>query len=140
MRTRIKVRAIKVVSCSGKKLVRLAFAVAFFMFAGGACFADNVDKIDEIVYNDTCASQLEICKTLVEECISAELVNKKTMRNYKRILRAPSITKYMELIEGIIRHEMFADTVGEGDTWFDYCDFVLYPYRATRVIKITPNK
>ena len=150
MRKRIKHYAVRLVSCSGKKLVRYAFAAALFVsvFGMSAC-GKNKTEIHDVqivqndsaaeamawrqyciangMYNDTCAVQLRICEKLLDECAEAGVLDKRGVQVYKKIAKHPSVEKYIELIYECEQEDSFYDTVGEGDTWCDYCDLVLSP-------------
>lgn len=150
MRKRFRHTAVRLVSCSGKKLVRYAFAAALFVSVFGMCacgkskadgYSARIVQSDSAaeamawkqycvytgMYNDTCAVQLRICEKLLDECAEAGILDKRGIKVYKKIAKHPSVEKYIELIEECENESTFYDTVGEGDAWCDYCDFVLTP-------------
>ena len=86
---------------------------------------DSVAKIKPI--SDTDSLQLDVCKRLLSECVAANILDAYGLYVYYGIVKNPSVAKYMELIEECEREENFYDTVGSGDTWLEYCQYVLEP-------------
>lgn len=77
--------------------------------------------------NDTDSLQIDICKRLLSECVDANILDAYGADVFYRINENPSVSRYMGLIEECEAEENFYDTVGSGDTWLQYCQYVLDP-------------
>lgn len=146
MRKRIKRAAEKIMSVSGRKVVRYCFAAAFFctLTACGskantatgydARIVEPRDTDVQVwinyvqtygIQNDTAAAKIKACEQVLNECVEARILDANGVAAYKRISQAPSVAQYVELISECEQEDNFYDTVGEGDAWYDYCDLVL---------------
>ena len=145
-------RAEKILSCNGKRIIRYAIAVImaamFVNCDNGNASARNREKRDTVfdarlvtpidydparesakfgVCNDTNPIQVIICEKLLDECVRCGILDNGGIRAYERIRRCPSVSWYMELVDECEKEDIFYDTVGGGDTWCDYCEYVLAP-------------
>ena len=79
------------------------------------------------IVSDTNKVQLNICERLLDECVNAGILDYNGVRAYREITHNPSVSRYMELIDECEREENFYDTIGSGDTWCQYVQYVLDP-------------
>lgn len=145
MKTR-KIRhrgVVKILSCSGMKIVRYAFALMCVTIAMSSCEPHRTkynamlrtaqrEKVEcaasgAMLNSDADPTQIAICKKLLKECADCGLLDSSGVRVFEYINRHPSVSHYMELINECSYEDVFADTVMSGDTWQDYVDYVLIP-------------
>lgn len=89
--------------------------------------SDTMRNVADGVFSDTNRIQIATCEKLLDECVQAKILDKKGVKVYHKIAKHPSVSRYMELIEECVSEDAFYDTVGEGDAWCDYYDYVLVP-------------
>lgn len=77
--------------------------------------------------SDTDSLQLDICKRLLGECVDANILDAYGTDMFYQITKHPSVSRYMELIDECEAEDNFYDTVGSGDTWREYGEYVLAP-------------
>ena len=77
--------------------------------------------------SDTDSLQLDICKRLLSECVDANILDAYGTDMFYQITKHPSVSRYMELIDECEVEDNFYDTVGSGDTWREYGEYVLAP-------------
>lgn len=90
-------------------------------------FTPAKKNVEYGVMYDTNPIQIATCEKLLDECVACGILDSKGIKAYRKIAKRPSVARYMELIEECENEENFYDTVGEGDAWCDYCDYVLAP-------------
>lgn len=90
-------------------------------------FTPAKKNVEYGVMSDTNPIQIATCEKLLDECVTCGILDSKGIKAYRKIAKRPSVARYMELIEECENEENFYDTVGEGDAWCDYCDYVLAP-------------
>lgn len=78
-------------------------------------------------FQDYDSIQIAACEKVLDECVKCEILDDKGVEVYRKIAENPSVARYVELIEECTMEDTFYDTVGEGDAWCDYCDYVLAP-------------
>lgn len=113
-------------------VVCLTFASFVGCSANGNQISTTPHKTDSVAVikadaNDTDSLQLDICKRLLSECVDANILDAYGADVFYRINKNPSVSRYMELIEECESEDNFYDTVGSGDTWLQYCQYVLDP-------------
>lgn len=142
---------VRILSCKGKKITRYTFAAMLVasLVSCSSCQSESqletpqevtydsllrpVDCSDAMknvelgVFSDTNRIQLATCEKLLDECVEAGILDKRGVKAYRKIAKHPSVSRYMELIDECVNENTFYDTVGEGDAWCDYCDYVLSP-------------
>ncbi len=143
-----------ILSCKGKKIIRYTTYAVAIVLAFSSCKSENQAQHPQdaatysarVVYNDTTIDftpamqnvaygvmsdtnpiQIATCEKLLDECVEAGILDRKGVKVYRKIAKHPSVARYMELIEECENENTFYDTVGEGDAWCDYCDYVLTP-------------
>lgn len=90
-------------------------------------FTPAKKNVEYGVMNDHNPIQIATCERVLDECVECGILDYKGVKAYRKIAKHPSVARYMELIEECENEESFYDTVGEGDAWCDYCDYVLSP-------------
>lgn len=143
-----------ILTCKGKKIIRYTSAVLLALALVGCSKnggkAENLQDMRaydaRIVYCDTAINftpakknvefgvmndhnpiQIAACEKVLDECVGCGILDYKGVKAYRKIAKHPSVARYMELIEECENEDNFYDTVGEGDAWCDYCDYVLSP-------------
>lgn len=138
-----------ILTCKGKQIIRYTSAVLLALALVGCNPNENKHKAaQEVTYDgllrpidftpakknveygimsDTNPIQIATCEKLLDECVACGILDGKGVKAYRKIAKRPSVARYMELIEECENEENFYDTVGEGDAWCDYCDYVLAP-------------
>lgn len=79
------------------------------------------------VVNDTDHVQLAICERVLNGCVEAKVLDAKGVKCYKKLRSIHSVARYIELITECECEDIFYDTVGESDAWYDYVNMVLSP-------------
>lgn len=138
-----------ILTCKGKKIIRYTSAMLLALTLTGCTKSESkqpvtydarmvyVDKpvdfspakknVECGVMNDHNPIQIATCEKLLDECVECGILDRNGQKVYRKIKNSPSVSRYMELIEECENEENFYDTVGEGDAWCDYCDYVLSP-------------
>lgn len=138
-----------ILTCNGKKIIRYTSAVLLALALTGCAKSENKQPVTydaRMVYADTAIDftpakknveygvmndhnpiQIATCEKVLDECVECGILDYKGVKAYRKIAKHPSVDRYMELIEECENEESFYDTVGEGDAWCDYCDYVLSP-------------
>lgn len=90
-------------------------------------FTPAKKNVEYGIMSDHNPIQIAACEKVLDECVACGILDSKGVKAYHKIAKHPSVARYMELIEECENEENFYDTVGEGDAWCDYCDYVLSP-------------
>lgn len=80
------------------------------------------EKID-----DRDSTQLAICEEVLDGCIEAGVLDASGVERYRVLRSLRFVSHYIELITECEQEDIFYDTVGESDAWYDYVHCVLAP-------------
>lgn len=138
MKTRINVKsATKVISVKGKKILYFAFMLVFVILFSNCQNETASEELEMTEQTELCPTyegnwaeyQTFLCIKLLDECTECGILDEAGIKRYNEIKNGEGLglADYMELIEECKQEEMFFDTVGEGDAYWQWKEDVYEP-------------